>query len=48
MALDAYVMPLWRFKAGNFASPIQERLGIKPIYTFPGIRKEVEWNQAWR
>lgn len=30
MALDAYVMPLWRFKAGDFASPIEDTLGIKP------------------
>jgi hypothetical protein len=30
MALDAYVMPLWRFKAGDFTSPIEETLGIKP------------------
>lgn len=30
MALDAYVMPLWRFKAGDLSSPIEETLGIKP------------------
>jgi hypothetical protein len=30
MALDAYVMPLWRFKAGDFTSPIEETLGIRP------------------
>ena len=30
MALDAYVMPLWRFKAGDFTSPIEENLGVKP------------------
>ena len=30
MALDVYVMPLWRFKAGDFTSPIEETLGIKP------------------
>lgn len=30
MALNAYVMPLWRFKAGDFTSPIEETLGIKP------------------
>ena len=30
MALDVYVMPLWRFKAGDFKSPIEEALGIKP------------------
>jgi hypothetical protein len=30
MALDVYVMPLWRFKAGDFTSPIEATLGIKP------------------
>jgi hypothetical protein len=30
MALDVYVMPLWRFKAGDFSTPIEENLGIKP------------------
>lgn len=30
MALDAYIMPLWRFKAGDFTSPIEETLGVKP------------------
>src|SRR4051812_10519268 len=35
MALDAYVMPLWRFKAGDFTSPIEETLGIKPNVISP-------------
>jgi hypothetical protein len=30
MALDVHVMPLWRFKAGDFTSPIEKNLGIKP------------------
>ena len=30
MALDVYVMPLWRFKAGDFTSPIEKTLGIRP------------------
>jgi hypothetical protein len=30
MALDAYVMPLWRFKAGDFTSPLEEAFGIEP------------------
>ena len=29
MALDVFVMPLWRFKAGIFKSPIEEVLGIQ-------------------
>lgn len=35
MALDAYVMPLWRFKAGDFDSPIEATLGIKPTIISP-------------
>jgi hypothetical protein len=34
MGLDVYVMPIWRFKAGDFASPI-EALGIRPIIMTP-------------
>lgn len=30
MALDVYVMPLWRFKAGDFASPVEKALGVEP------------------
>ena len=30
MAQDVYVMPLWRFKAGNFIPPIEKNLGLKP------------------
>jgi len=30
MALDAHVMPLWRFKARDFSSPIENTLGIEP------------------
>lgn len=38
MALDAYVMPLWRFKAGDFTSPIEATLGIKPTIISPATR----------
>lgn len=31
MALDAHVMPLWRFKARDFSSPIENALGMKPV-----------------
>jgi hypothetical protein len=37
MALDAYVMPLWRFKAGDFTPPIEATLGIKPTIISPAI-----------
>jgi hypothetical protein len=30
MSLDVYVMPLWRFKAGYFESPLERHLGLKP------------------
>ncbi len=42
MALDLFVMPLWRFKAGYFESPLETKLGLKPtivslngMYTLP-------------
>lgn len=38
MALDAYVMPLWRFKAGDFTSPIEATLGIKPTIISPATQ----------
>jgi hypothetical protein len=31
MALDVYVMPLWRFKAGDFDAPIERNLNLEPI-----------------
>jgi hypothetical protein len=34
MGLDLYVMPIWRFKAGDFASPL-ESLGIAPVIVGP-------------
>jgi hypothetical protein len=34
MGLDVYVMPIWKFKAGDFASPL-EALGIVPIIHGP-------------
>jgi hypothetical protein len=30
MALDVYVMPIWKFKAGDFESPL-EALGVSPV-----------------
>jgi len=34
MGLDVYVMPIWKFKAGDFASPL-EALGIAPVIVGP-------------
>jgi hypothetical protein len=38
MSLDVFVMPLWRFKAGYFESPLETKLGLKPrIASLAGI-----------
>lgn len=40
MGLDVYVMPLWRFKVGDFRSPIEAATGIRPkIITNDGIEE---------
>ena len=36
MGLDVYVMPIWKFKAGDFAAPVQS-LGTVTIITPQGI-----------
>ncbi len=36
MGLGVYVMPIWKFKAGDFASPL-EALGVAPVIIGPGI-----------
>jgi hypothetical protein len=35
MGLDVYVMPIWKFKAGDFVSPL-EALGVAPAIIGPG------------
>ncbi len=35
MALDVYVMPLWRFKAGYFETALEEKLGCKVTFVSP-------------
>ena len=52
MALDVFVMPLWRFKAGIFKSPVEEILGITPttISLADPPRRRPPWHQrflAW-
>lgn len=51
MALDIYVMPLWRFKAGDFASPVERAIGLSPkIATPDGIEERpvrVGWLDRW-
>jgi|GEM_PF-1617696 len=42
MALDVHVMPLWRFKAGDFTSPIEAELGVKPHVVALEKRRESE------
>lgn len=52
MGLDLYVMPLWRFKVGDFRSPIEAAIGFRPkIVTADGIedqRGSVGWFERWR
>src|SRR4051812_12765716 len=52
MALDIYVMSLWRFKVGDFCSPIEAAMGVRPrIVTTEGIEDRpvsVGWLDRWR
>jgi hypothetical protein len=52
MAVDIYVMPLWRFKAGNFISPVEKVIGIRPkVVTAEGIltfSPATGWFDRWR
>lgn len=52
MGLDIYVMPLWRFKAGDFRSPIEAATGVRPkIATVDGIEEvpvSIGWLDRWR
>jgi hypothetical protein len=50
--LDVYVMPLWRFKAGDFHSPIEAAVGMRPkIVTADGLDERparAGWFSRWR
>ena len=50
MGLDVYVMPLWRYKLGDFRSPIEAATGIRPkIVTADGVEERpvpVGWLSA--
>lgn len=35
MGLDVFVMPLWKFKVGDFTPPIEAALGIRPKVATP-------------
>jgi hypothetical protein len=52
VALDVYVMPLWRFKVGDFSSPIEVATGIRPKIVTPDGTEErparVGWLGRWR
>jgi hypothetical protein len=52
VGLDVYVMPLWRFKVGDFRSPIEAATGIRPkIVTADGVEERparVGWLGRWR
>lgn len=49
MALDAHVMPLWRFKVGDFSSPIEAALGMKPDLIFLAnlSNRSLPWHQRF-
>lgn len=47
MALDVYVMPLWRFKVGDFRSPIEATTGIRPKIVTPDGIKERPAGVGW-
>jgi hypothetical protein len=52
LTLDVYVMPLWRFKMGDFRSPVEAATGIRPkVVTAGGIEERparVGWIGRWR
>ncbi len=49
MALDVYVMPLWRFKVGDFHSPIEKAIGIRPkIFGVNGVVVQRPAKFGWR
>lgn len=54
VALDVYVMPLWRFKVGDFRSPVESATGLRPKVVSPeGIvdtepPARVGWFGRWR
>lgn len=52
MSLDVYVMPLWRFKVGDFRSPIEASIGIRPkIVSGGGVGTRpaaAGWVERWR
>lgn len=45
MALDVYVMPLWRFKAGDYDPALERALGLEPevIYLSGSSRPGLAW-----
>jgi hypothetical protein len=48
VSLSVYVMPLWRFKVGDFRSPIETSLGIRPkIVTPDGILDDAPRTSWW-
>ena len=35
MAVDLYVMPMWRFKTGDFETPVERLVGREKVW-YPG------------
>lgn len=49
MGVDAYVMPLWKYKAGDFETPL-EASGLTPEVTYVGpggIFTRERWTGLW-
>ena len=47
MSLDIYVMPLWRFKAGDFSSPVERATGLRPKIVTPDGFVERPTSVGW-
>ncbi len=47
MGLDVFVMPIWKFKVGDFTSPIEAALGIRPRYATDEGVDEIAPNTSW-
>jgi hypothetical protein len=48
MGLDVFVMPLGKFKVGDFTSPIEWALGIRPKLATPDGSFEQPTSVPWR
>jgi hypothetical protein len=47
VSLDVFVMPLWKFKVGDFTPPIESALGVRPKYASPDGIVEQPTSSWW-